>query len=230
MFAPPELIETEVFAAVPQNLRKSHVPAERIAAGAGGVPRGQLSRRPVVRPCRQSLYRRHSVRPAFFASRRRASSMLVRRIRRRAQWTEAFIKTGAFSSPTHKHGHHAARSGEAAPSTTLRHALSSASTSKASTIWCSRPKGDLYFTDQGRATWQTRPAAVYRLRAGRRTAKVADCCRARTGSCSTRGRHHCIVAATRAQRGVAPSAGARRHGRHAWACSSRCRAAAAPTA
>ena len=30
MFAPPQLIETEVFAAVPQNLRKSHVPAERI--------------------------------------------------------------------------------------------------------------------------------------------------------------------------------------------------------
>jgi gluconolactonase len=42
MFAPPQLIETEVFAAVPQNLRKSHVPAERIAAGAGGVPAGSF--------------------------------------------------------------------------------------------------------------------------------------------------------------------------------------------
>src|SRR6187399_3029624 len=42
MFAPPQLIETEVFAAVPQNLRKIHVPAERIAAGAGGVPAGSF--------------------------------------------------------------------------------------------------------------------------------------------------------------------------------------------
>ena len=42
MFAPPQLIETEVFAAVPQNLRKSHVPAERLAAGGGGVPAGSF--------------------------------------------------------------------------------------------------------------------------------------------------------------------------------------------
>src|SRR4051812_6506212 len=42
MFEPPQLIETEVFAAVPQNLRKSHVPPERIAAGGGGIPAGSF--------------------------------------------------------------------------------------------------------------------------------------------------------------------------------------------
>ena len=42
MFAPPQLIETEVFAALPQSLRKTHVPAERIAAGGGGIPAGSF--------------------------------------------------------------------------------------------------------------------------------------------------------------------------------------------
>ena len=42
MFAPPQLIETEVFAEVPQSLRKSHVPVERIAAGGGPVPAGSF--------------------------------------------------------------------------------------------------------------------------------------------------------------------------------------------
>ena len=37
MFPPPQLVETEVFAAVPQNLRKTFVPPERVAAGGGGV-------------------------------------------------------------------------------------------------------------------------------------------------------------------------------------------------
>ena len=42
MFAPPQLIQTEVFAALPQSLRKTHVPAERIAAGGGGIPAGSF--------------------------------------------------------------------------------------------------------------------------------------------------------------------------------------------
>ena len=42
MFPPPQLVETEVFAAVPQNLRKTFVPPERVAAGGGGVPAGSF--------------------------------------------------------------------------------------------------------------------------------------------------------------------------------------------
>ena len=42
MFAPPQLIQTEVFAEVPQALRKTTVPAERIAAGGGDVPAGSF--------------------------------------------------------------------------------------------------------------------------------------------------------------------------------------------
>ena len=42
MFAAPQLIQTEVFAEVPQSLRKTHVPAERIAAGGGGTPAGSF--------------------------------------------------------------------------------------------------------------------------------------------------------------------------------------------
>ena len=42
MFAAPELIQTEVFAEVPQSLRKTTVPAERITAGGGGIPAGSF--------------------------------------------------------------------------------------------------------------------------------------------------------------------------------------------
>lgn len=40
LFAPPQLIQTAVFAEVPQAMRKTSVPAERIAAGGGGIPAG----------------------------------------------------------------------------------------------------------------------------------------------------------------------------------------------
>ena len=42
VFAAPQLIQTEVFAAVPRSLRKTTVPAERIAAGGGGIPAGSF--------------------------------------------------------------------------------------------------------------------------------------------------------------------------------------------
>lgn len=40
MFAPPELVRTEVFAEVPAKLRKAGTPAERLAAGKGATPAG----------------------------------------------------------------------------------------------------------------------------------------------------------------------------------------------
>jgi gluconolactonase len=40
VFAPPQLIETEVFAEVPSALRRREVPAERIAAGKSPTPAG----------------------------------------------------------------------------------------------------------------------------------------------------------------------------------------------
>lgn len=40
MFAPPELVRTEVFAEVPAKLRKPGTPAERLAAGKGATPAG----------------------------------------------------------------------------------------------------------------------------------------------------------------------------------------------
>src|SRR5437763_234312 len=40
MFAPPELVRTEVFAEVPAKLRKSGTSAERLAAGKGATPAG----------------------------------------------------------------------------------------------------------------------------------------------------------------------------------------------
>ncbi len=40
LFAPPELIRTEVFAEVPAKLRKSGTPPERLAAGKGPIPAG----------------------------------------------------------------------------------------------------------------------------------------------------------------------------------------------
>jgi gluconolactonase len=40
MFAAPQLIATEVFAEVPQSLRRTGVPEERLAAGKGGLPAG----------------------------------------------------------------------------------------------------------------------------------------------------------------------------------------------
>ncbi|HEY5292045.1 MAG TPA: SMP-30/gluconolactonase/LRE family protein [Burkholderiales bacterium] len=40
MFAAPQLIATEVFAEVPQSLRRTSVPAERLGAGKGGLPAG----------------------------------------------------------------------------------------------------------------------------------------------------------------------------------------------
>ena len=40
LFAPPELIRTEVFAEVPAQLRKSGTPPERLAAGKGPIPAG----------------------------------------------------------------------------------------------------------------------------------------------------------------------------------------------
>src|SRR6478672_7222353 len=45
LFGPPEVIETEVFAAVPQALRKTHTPAERITAGGGAVAAGSFGYR-----------------------------------------------------------------------------------------------------------------------------------------------------------------------------------------
>ncbi len=42
MFTAPQLIQTEVFAEVPHSLRKTTVPAERIAAGGGGIPAGSF--------------------------------------------------------------------------------------------------------------------------------------------------------------------------------------------
>lgn len=42
MFAPPQLIQTEVFAEVPKSLRKTTVPPERLAAGKGGIPAGSF--------------------------------------------------------------------------------------------------------------------------------------------------------------------------------------------
>jgi len=40
LFAPPELVRTEVFAEVPAKLRKPGTPAERLAAGKGATPAG----------------------------------------------------------------------------------------------------------------------------------------------------------------------------------------------
>ena len=42
MYAVPQLIQTEVFAEVPPSLRKTSVPAERIAAGGGPIPAGSF--------------------------------------------------------------------------------------------------------------------------------------------------------------------------------------------
>jgi gluconolactonase len=41
-FAPPELIETEVFAEVPQALRKTSASDERLAAGKGLIAAGSF--------------------------------------------------------------------------------------------------------------------------------------------------------------------------------------------
>jgi len=40
LFAPPERIETQVFAEVPAKLRKGKAPPERLAAGKGPTPAG----------------------------------------------------------------------------------------------------------------------------------------------------------------------------------------------
>jgi gluconolactonase len=42
MFAPPPLIDTQVFAEVPHALRKTHIPAERVAAAGGPLPAGSF--------------------------------------------------------------------------------------------------------------------------------------------------------------------------------------------
>ena len=42
LFAPPRIIETEVFAAVPARLRKNTMPAERLASGGGAITGGSF--------------------------------------------------------------------------------------------------------------------------------------------------------------------------------------------
>ncbi len=47
MFAPPEIVRTEIFAEVPAKLRKSGTPAERLAAGKSPTPAGCFLEGPV---------------------------------------------------------------------------------------------------------------------------------------------------------------------------------------
>ena len=161
MFAPPQLIETEVFAAVPQNLRKSHVPAERIAAGAGGVPAGSFLEGP-------SFDRAGNLYVVDIPYGR------VLRVSPRAEWSVvaeydgwpnglAIHKDGRIFIADHKRGILAldAASGQVEP--VLEHVRREGF--KGVNDLTFARNGDLYFTDQGQTGLQDPTGRVLRLRA-----------------------------------------------------------------
>ena len=226
MFAPPQLIETEVFAAVPQNLRKSHVPAERIAAGAAEFRRavfskGRRSTAPAISMSSTFLDGRDfSISPQgkFDVVAEYDGEPNGLRIHKDGRIFVADHKIGiVLLDPA---------TGAITPFVTRYHREHF----KGVNDLTFASNGDLYFTDQGQSDMRSDGPGVSVYR-GRRAAKARRLrCRVRKWARAQReGRHavrrrdarECRCGAFRWH----PTARS-----HAWACTSRCRAAAAPMA
>ena len=218
----PQIIETEVFAAVPQNLRKSDVPAERIAAGGGGVPGGSFLEGPSFDRA-GNLYVVDIPYRRIFASRRRASSMSWRNTTA-SPTVCASIKTGAFSSPIIKSGSCCSirRRGAITP---LRHALPSRALQRRQRSHvCVQRRSVFHRPGPERHGRPDRPrVSLYDGRSSAKSRRLpAESERARA---RREGRHASSPRRARMQCGAfrwRPTARSR-----AWACTSRCPAAAA---
>jgi len=190
MFAPPQRIETEVFAEVPARLRKSGTPPERLAAGKGATPAGCFLEGPAFD--RQGNL--HVVDLAFGR---------VFRISPQGEFSVAaeydgepngiaIHKDGRVFIADHKLGIVCLKDGKITPVVSRYHQQGF----KGVNDLTFDGEGNLYFTDQGVSDLADPTGCVYRLSKENSLERLADCIPSPNGLVFSR--NVLYVAATRA--------------------------------
>ena len=194
MFAPPELIKTEVFAEVPKALRRTQPSAERLAAGKGTTPAGCFLEGPAF-DRDGNLY---------------VVDLAFGRIFRISPQGRFDIATEYDGEPNGLAIHRDGRiyiadhklgilvldpnSGRVAPLVSRYHQQQFKGVNDL--IFDSH--GTLFFTDQGQSDLADPSGCVYRYTAQGRLDRVADCIPSPNGLALTKNEHTLYVAATRA--------------------------------
>jgi len=194
MFAAPQLIQTEVFLEIPQSLRKTHVPAERIASGAGGVPAGCFLEGPAFDRA-GNLYCVDIPYGRVFRASPQGKVELVAEYDGEPNGLRIH-KDGRIFLADHKHGIMLldAASGKVTPLVTRYHREHF----KGVNDLTFASNGDLYFTDQGQSDLADPTGRVYRYTAAGVLQKVAECVPSPNGLVLNGGENTVFVAATRA--------------------------------
>ena len=194
MFAPPQLIQTEVFAEVPQSLRKTAVPVERIAAGGGGVPAGSFLEGPSFDRA-GNLYVVDIPYGRIFRVSPQGKFDVVAEYDGEPNGLRIH-KDGRIFIADHKNGIMLLdpASGRVTPVVTRYHREHF----KGVNDLTFAANGDLYFTDQGQSDLSDPTGRVYRYTANGLLQKIADCVPSPNGLVLNAAEDILFVAATRA--------------------------------
>ncbi|MBI3939059.1 MAG: SMP-30/gluconolactonase/LRE family protein [Betaproteobacteria bacterium] len=194
LFAPPQIIETEVFAELPDKYRRRDAPAERIAAGKGAVPGGCFLEGPSFDRA-GNLYLTDIPYGRIFRVSPEARWELVAEYDGEPNGLKIHKDSRIFVTD-HKRGVMLldAKSGGITPLLERYHTEGF----KGVNDLVFAENGDLYFTDQGQSGLQDPSGCVYRYTAGGRLECIADNIPSPNGLVLNRKEDVLYVAVTRA--------------------------------
>ena len=194
MFAPPELIKTEVFAEVPKALRRTQPSAERLAAGKGTTPAGCFLEGPVFDRA-GNLYVVDLAFGRIFRISPRGKFDIAAEYEGEPNGL-VIHKDGRIFVADHKLGILVLDpdSGRLVPVVSRYHQQAFKGVNDL--IFDSH--GTLFFTDQGQSDLADPSGCVYRYTAQCRLDRIADCIPSPNGLALTKNEHTLYVAATRA--------------------------------
>ena len=194
MFAPPQLIKTEVFSEIPQQFRKTEVPAERIAAGGGPVPAGCFLEGPSFDRA-GNLYVVDIPYGRIFRISPQGKIEVVAEYDGEPNGLRIH-KDGRIFIADHKNGIMLldAKSGKVTPVVTRYHREHFKGTNDLTFA----ANGDLYFTDQGQSDLSDPTGRVFRYTANGQLIKIADCVPSPNGLVLNAKEDTLFVAVTRA--------------------------------
>jgi gluconolactonase len=194
LFAPPELIRTEVFAEVPAKLRKSGTPPERLAAGKGPIPAGCFLEGPAF-DREGSLYMVDLAFGRIFKVSKDKKFSIAAEYAGEPNGL-AIHKDGRIFIADHKLGILALdpQTGDVVPVVSRYHQQGF----KGVNDLIFDGKGNLYFTDQGVSDLADPSGCVYRYSAGGMLQQLANCLPSPNGLVLSKDEATLFVAVTRA--------------------------------
>ncbi len=194
LFAPPELVGTEVFAEVPAKLRKSGTPPERLAAGKGPIPAGCFLEGPAFDRA-GNLYMVDLAFGRIFKVTKDGEFSVAAEYAGEPNGL-AIHKDGRIFIADHKLGILALdpKTGDVAPVVTRYHQQGF----KGVNDLTFASNGDLYFTDQGVSDLADPSGCVYRYTGAGQLQQLANCVPSPNGLVLSKDESTLFLAVTRA--------------------------------